>query len=235
MFRKISSLCFGDRPEPGGTPACNHATTETEIPWAWVKAVRYLIDNPIPPIKPVPVEIVPWLFLSDEYAVRDGVKLRELGVTHVLSVNKMSDNERMLEQLRQRFHSAGIVHKYCPGEDEEGYDMLGLHWEECRGFLQNVRDSGGIAVVHCSAGINRSGLIVAAAYMTLDRKPVLDVVQRCVQQRGMVLWNRSFQQQLCVLAAKEGLLGEKPEGYSDEPIGEVLFQPPPLGIGPSTL
>lgn len=221
MYRRISPLFFGGELPERGTSDCGD---ETEVPWAWVKATHYLIDNPVPPIKPTPVEIIPWLYLSDEDNVRDLGKLRELGVTHVLSVNSMSDNEST--ELSDRFRSAGVVHKYCPGEDEEGYDMLGLHWKECHDFLQNVRDGGGgIAVVHCSAGINRSGLIVAAAYMVLERKTVLEVVQRCVQQRGMVLWNHSFQQQLCTLAAKEGLLGKKPQGYTDDPIGEVFFPP----------
>lgn len=54
--------------------------------------------------------------------------------------------------------------------------------------------------------------------MVLDRRDVLDVVEDCVKRRGTVLWNKSFQRQLCALAAREGLLGEKPEGYSDEPL-----------------
>ena len=112
--------------------------------------------------------------------------------------------------------------------------MLGRHWDECRDFLQCVREqaangggSGGVVVVHCAAGINRSGLIVAAARMVLERQSLIHVVQHCVAQRGSFLWNRSFQKQLCLLAAREHLLAEAPAGYSDEPIEATGLSPPP--------
>ena len=65
-------------------------------------------------------------------------------------------------------------------------------------------------LVHCVAGINRSGLIACAAQMVLERQPLLEVVRYCIKQRGSVLWNRSFQRQLCQLCQLtqgEGLLG----------------------------
>mmetsp|Transcript_3478 Transcript_3478/g.6924 ORF Transcript_3478/g.6924 Transcript_3478/m.6924 type:complete len:211 (+) Transcript_3478:619-1251(+) len=195
----------------------------TSIPWAWVKQVRVLVDQSIQ-IKPVPSEISPWLYLSDERNVLDCAKLRQFGITHVLTVMTMPLAK--LEEFRRVFHGAGINHYYCDGEDDEDYDMIGRHWGECYTFLQHVHDSGGKVVVHCSAGINRSGLIASAAKMILERRPLLQVVEHMIQQRGCVLWNRSFQMQLCMLAAHHDLLGAKPPNQTDDPIEQAPLSPP---------
>lgn len=41
------------------------------------------------------------------------------------------------------------------------------------------------------------------------------------------LWNRSFQKQLCMLAASQDLLGDTPMGFSDEPVVVAPLPPPP--------
>lgn len=72
-------------------------------------------------------------------------------------------------------------------------------------------------------------MIACGAHLVLERQPVLDVVRHCVQQRGSVIWNRSFQKQLCVLAQAEGLLGPQPEGYDNTKWTFMdNFAPPPL-------
>jgi protein-tyrosine phosphatase len=121
------------------------------------------------------------------------------------------------------------MHKHVCARDEEGYDMISNHWEECHEFLKQVRDgsTGGRVVVHCVAGINRSGLIACAAHLVLERATVLDVVENALKCRGPILWNRSFQEQLCVLACSEDLLGDEPLGFSDKPIEAEPLPPPP--------
>merc|ERR1712154_297515 len=114
-----------------------------------------------------------------------------------------------------------MKHYMVPGEDEEDYDMIQNHWDECLQFLRSVKeDDNAKVVVHCVAGINRSGLIATAALIVLERMQLLDAVKLVKSKRGYVLSNGSFRKQLACLAAKEGLLGDKPKGYSD--------QPPPL-------
>jgi len=61
----------------------------------------------------------------------------------------------------------------------------------------------------------------------MEQVPLLDVVRNCVAKRGSVLWNQSFQRQLCMLAMQEGLLGPKPIGYTDEEIKAIPIGPPP--------
>jgi len=107
--------------------------------------------------------------------------------------------------------------------------MIGQHWDKCYTFLKQATEvPDARVVIHCVSGINRSGLIICAAFMIFEQLDVLHVVDHCIKKRGSLLWNRSFQEQLCVLAAEHGLLGEKPEGYDDKPISKVPLAPPPI-------
>lgn len=162
------------------------------------------------------MQLMRWLWLSNHESVENAKNMLDMDVTDVLSTNAMSESTRSSLQLRLK--RVAIRHHYVKGQDEEGYDMIGKHWEECLAILRRVRESGGRIVVHCVAGANRSGLIACAALMVLEQRPVLEVVHTVKQKRGYLLTNESFRRQLCELAAAEGLLGPKPEGYSDEPL-----------------
>lgn len=198
---------------------------QTDVPWAWVKRVQEITDPTTNSASTnmdvlLPVEILSWLLLSDEKNARDVAKLKRLGVTHVLSVNGTTPHEA--KRAKESWEAAGIIHLRVSGEDSEGYNMIGNHWKQCREFIKNARATNhGRILVHCVAGINRSGLIACAAHMHFEQETVLTVVQHSVQCRGKVVLNRSFQQQLCLLAAKEGLLGIKPPGLNDAPIVQV--------------
>lgn len=198
-------------------------------PWAWIKCIRDLTD----PIKnrhneenvELPVELLPWLLLSDRKSALNINKLKNCRITHILSVHAVAPREELYYQ--DRLEGTGIIHKRVSCDDTEGYDMIGRHWKTCLEFLKQVKNNNGRVVVHCVAGINRSGLIACAAHMVLEQLPLVEVVQHCLQKRGACLWNRSFQNQLCELAQREGLLGPKPEGYNDEPLIDKLPPPPP--------
>merc|ERR1712038_615755 len=169
-----------------------------------------------------PAELTPYLYLTSEFMVRSYTKsyLTEgnpLGITHVLSTNSMCDESK--KTLQKLVANTGMKHYLVSGEDEEDYDMIQNHWDECLAFLKSVKeDENAKVVVHCVAGINRSGLIATAALVVLERMPLLDAVKLVKSKRGYVLSNNSFRKQLACLAAKEGLLGEKPEGFSDQPL-----------------
>jgi protein-tyrosine phosphatase len=203
-------------------------------PWAWIKAVFHILCRP-PFYEPetLPVQLLPWLYLSDEaHSIRMIDKLIDLGITHVLTTN--GSRKRDLKLVPDHLKKVGIVHLSIRAHDELGYDMIGKHWEECRSFFMQARDQHqprqGKVVVHCSAGRNRSGLMAAAAMLTLDdtetdsRRTLLEVVRDLKAKRGNVLTNLSFQKQLCELAAREGRLGEPPAGYNNDPLPVA---PPP--------
>ena len=95
--------------------------------------------------------------------------------------------------------------------------MIKRHLEECQSFVNKCKQvKNGKIVIHCHAGINRSGVIMAAVYMLDEKKNILDVVKHLRLCRGNAcLWNESFVQQLIKLAASKGLLGPKPNINND--------------------
>lgn len=52
------------------------------------------------------------------------------------------------------------------------------------------------AAIHVQAGVNRSGVVVAAATMIQLGLPVVEAVEHCRQRRGPMLWNKGFQVQI---------------------------------------
>ena len=70
--------------------------------------------------------------------------------------------------------------------DDIGYDMK-QHCAAVSAFVSAARAFGGCCLVHCQAGINRSGFLVAAEVMVGAHLPVLEAVRRCKRARGCVL------------------------------------------------
>lgn len=88
--------------------------------------------------------------------------------------------------------------------------MLERHHEEASAFVRRAKAEGGRVLIHCQAGINRSGVLACAELMLHDQLPVLEAVTRLKRARGTVLTNHSFQEQLVHLARRHRLLGPKP-------------------------
>jgi len=208
------------------------ASSQSPPPWAWIKCVR---DRTNPLQNPqltsesavdLPVEILPWMYLSDKRSAMNVNKLADRKITHILSVHAAAPRE--IAYFQDRLEETGIIQKRVSCDDTEGYPMVPLHWEACCEFLRSVQETPmARVVVHCVAGINRSGLVACAACMVLGKMTLLEALDLCLSKRGAVLWNRSFQRQLCELALQHNLLGDEPEGYTDEPLIETLPPPPP--------
>lgn len=204
---------------------------EPPVPWAWIRAVNEIVVNEpwLPVDGKLPVQLAPWLWLSDQRSVMDAAAMYDMGATHVVSTNSMPTHE--LRNLKTSLQRVNIRHFYVAGHDEPHYDMIGKHWETCRDFLQGAREESPDCkiVIHCVAGTNRSATIATAALLCLPRaddadgprqpkQQLLDVVRYIKGRRGMVLTNLCFQRQLCQLAAKHGLLGDSPSGFSNDPL-----------------
>jgi protein-tyrosine phosphatase len=97
-------------------------------------------------------------------------------------------------------------------EDRDGYPMLQRHWVEASGFVKAARAMpDGKVLIHCFAGVNRSGLLATAALMVHEQICVLDALRHVRQRRGDVLLNSTFRESLVQLAADSGLLGLQPD------------------------
>lgn len=75
---------------------------------------------------------------------------------------------------------------------EEDYDIL-QHVPEASAFIRRALAEGGRCLIHCQAGINRSGALACAELMLHEKLPVLEAVARCKKARGIFLQNHGFQ------------------------------------------
>lgn len=150
----------------------------------------------------MPVEILPHLFLSNARCAHDVELLRARRITHVLNVAGYAGRGNS-----QAYREHGITVSELDAHDLEGYPMLARHLSRTRRFVEAARRANGKIVIHCVAGLNRSGVLCAAEYMLTTRCSVVDAVKHCRQKRGdLCVCNHSFQAQLVALARDEGLL-----------------------------
>ena len=61
-------------------------------------------------------------------------------------------------------------------------------------------------LVHCIAGMNRSGVLAIAFVAQSMRWPLLRALKHCLERRGCLLWNESFQRQLVLFAQRKDSL-----------------------------
>lgn len=156
----------------------------------------------------LPVKVSDGLYLSDANGAMDINRMRSLGITHVLNVAGLMGS-RIPNEV---YAEVGISHRTINTEDEVDYPILERHLLEAREFIAASRKDGGACLVHCMAGINRSGVIVAAEKMLSEQKNVLEVVLECRTSRGncFLSTNPGFHHQLVALARRENLLGKEP-------------------------
>ncbi|KAJ1457496.1 protein-tyrosine phosphatase-like protein [Pelagophyceae sp. CCMP2097] len=121
----------------------------------------------------------------------DLVKLRALGVTHVLNTSKQLPN----------FHEAHLVYHKIPL-----LDAPGEHIVECcdvaTAFLQRVERVGGRALVHCIAGASRSVSVVLMHLMLAHRVSLRDAFQHINRMRPQADPNEGFKLQLALLEVR---------------------------------
>ncbi len=177
---------------------CYIAMAERQLQ-PWVHAVRIVCDKIDVKPRDLPVEILPHLLLGDK---RSCSLIEAFGITHVLNVAGKAARTPESSKLGERY-------KELNGHDEEGYDML-AHQPEASAFIRAAHAANGRCLIHCQAGINRSGALACAELMLHERLPVLEAVNRCKAARGTILTNHSFGEQLVRLAKQTDLLGPEP-------------------------
>lgn len=150
------------------------------------------------------------LFLGDAKCARDIPRLRELGITAIVNVASPASKNYDLDR---DYLCNGINVLRLEAEDEEGYPMLKLHlgtvFNQIQQWREQQQQRHRNVLIHCTAGINRSGVLVAALLMGLEQRTVLDAVKHIRERRGnCFLWNNSFQQELVAHARRIHLLGD---------------------------
>ena len=117
------------------------------------------------------------LFLGDAKCARNIERLNELGINCIINVASEASKNYDLDT---DYLKSGINILRLSAEDEEGFPMLELHLKTVMDQLNKwkaVTDTQRNCLVHCTAGINRSGVLVAALLMEQEQMTVLDVVR----------------------------------------------------------
>jgi len=152
----------------------------------------------------LPVDVTPNVYLGDAGCAADLERLKSLGITHVLNCAAGETRNMSVEYLQNGMQSMAVAAK-----DNENCALLDDH-ADVEAFLSKARASGKV-LVHCVQGLNRSGLVVAAA-LVRDGVSVIDAVRTLRARRGNdALSNSNFQYQLVRYAARRGRLGPVPD------------------------
>jgi len=143
----------------------------------------------------LPCELDPCLFLGGLEEARDVAKLKSKGITHVLNMAGGPDFDG---ERAARPQDSGLVHLDLPAEDHRTYPLFERHFDACRAFYNGCSDASGKMLIHCQAGINRSGAMAIALLVGqgAPARSLLECVRHVHSARGTVCSNRGFQVQL---------------------------------------
>eukprot|EP01065_Artemidia_motanka_P009081 TRINITY_DN14630_c0_g1_i12.p2 TRINITY_DN14630_c0_g1~~TRINITY_DN14630_c0_g1_i12.p2 ORF type:complete len:172 (+),score=6.87 TRINITY_DN14630_c0_g1_i12:64-579(+) len=101
-----------------------------------------------------PAEILPGLLLGSKTAASDVDVLSAHSVTHVLNTTVEIPNFHEKRPGAPKYLNLGL-------QDTKD-DDIAAEFERCRDFINSARDSGGVVLVHCQAGISSSATIVTS-------------------------------------------------------------------------
>mmetsp|Transcript_862 Transcript_862/g.2364 ORF Transcript_862/g.2364 Transcript_862/m.2364 type:complete len:246 (+) Transcript_862:69-806(+) len=189
----------------------------------YLATIRRELDRPEPKAKlhrDLPVKIMPHLLLGDRRCASDDSIIESFGVTHILNVA----GKYGASDVSGFSHSSGN-YLQINAQDEEGYDIM-QHLPEASAFIRRALAENGRCLIHCQAGINRSGALACAELMLHEQVSIVDAVTRCKEARGVILSNHSFQEQLVKLARTHELLGDVPVCTPSELAAAANTKPP---------
>ena len=150
----------------------------------------------------MPVQISPQLYLSDQNGAHNLERLKELKITHVL--NLAGPSAKLEAQIYKKVGKLSCL--TSTQTTRKGTQCYRNIYIAARIIFQKCKKvKNGKMVVHCRAGINRSGVIVVAIHMLEEQKNVLDVVRHIRRRRKLFSVERIFQKQLVTLAKKKQL------------------------------
>lgn len=136
--------------------------------------------------------ILQGLYLGDRNDAYNNEKLSACGITHILDLTYAP--ERPYDN-----RDVPVIYKHIPCKDLPFFDIK-QHFDEAYEFIDNARDVKGNILVHCAAGVSRSGIIVAmyvARKLNMSAEEALEFVKK---RRPKVQPNIGFIEQLLEVA-----------------------------------
>ena len=87
------------------------------------------------------------------------------------------------------------VYKICGLSDDDDQDVK-QYFKEGIQFMQEATDEGGTVLVHCAAGISRSGSMMVAYVMQKEKMSLEESLKYVQARRKKVFPNKGFMKQL---------------------------------------
>ena len=136
-------------------------------------------------------EVYPRIFMSGYGPAKEWENFEKFSITHVLTVTPYAD---------RHFEKDGV--KYLVFEDisDNSEQSIIQYFEQSNAWIKEVltENDTNKVLVHCAAGISRSGAFICA-YMIWDgQMTVMDALKKGRAQRGMFHPNKNFEKQLLV-------------------------------------
>lgn len=185
---RLRASSFGSwrRPSP---PACTPDEL-TDI----ILGPRGVYEIPTEPYN----EVYPGIVLGDGTTALCVLKLRSIGVTHVLNAAWGKDRSfGLINTSRHFYSSAGIRFHGIEAIDVPSFSLKRF-FHEAADFIDEALASGGKVYVHCQMGISRSSTIVLA-YLIIKKGWSAQEAMRTVRSRRQIIPNDGFLRQLCQL------------------------------------
>ncbi|KAI8322268.1 dual specificity protein phosphatase 12 [Martensiomyces pterosporus] len=130
-------------------------------------------------------EITDGLYIGSAMAESDKAKLKESGITHILSI----------ASHYQPSHPNDFVYK-CISIDDLPEENIIQYFPECNEFISSALANGGRVLVHCMAGQSRSAAATAAYLMQRDELTADQALQMIKEKRSQIHPNQGFVEQL---------------------------------------
>jgi protein-tyrosine phosphatase len=130
----------------------------------------------------------PFLYFGSQFSARVNPQIlqTQYGITHILNVTKEIDN----------FHGQSVQYKRIPIDDAPR-EQIEKYFDEAHEFIHSLYTSGnGAVLVHCNAGISRSGSIVLSYLVGYHNMNLMEALNHTKQRRSVVSPNLGFIQKL---------------------------------------
>ena len=130
-------------------------------------------------------EIVPGVYISSFASACYIDKLKDLGITHIVSV--LAGVEKMYPE----------DFKYCVIDVcDRSYSDIDKYFDECSLFIDECVKSSGKVLVHCKYGVSRSATIVGAYLISKRGESTSQAIKIMKERRNCVNPNQGFIDQL---------------------------------------
>ena len=130
-------------------------------------------------------EVYPGMYVSSFYLAGNKLELEKIGVTHVL---------QMGDFMEPKFPDE-YTYKVCALNDDPSHDVKQFFIDGVK-FIDKCIEGGGVILVHCAAGISRSGSMACAYLMWKNKIPFEEALKMAQEKRSKIYPNMGFRRQL---------------------------------------